>query len=165
MIETISREIKPIHQKNNSYHYINPLLSYEVPSTIKKLQEYTLLKQKVQSEIDHKPSSVDTVSVYFRDLTEGRWMGIDENVGYAPASMMKVAIMIAYFMEAENNPTLLSQSWKYSSNVAAEIQSIPFQTPSHLEVGKSYTVEELIEDMITSSDNGSKNLLLDNIDQ
>lgn len=73
--------------------------------------------------------------------------------------------MIAYFKMAENNPALLQQSFKYSQDVADEISAVPFQTPSDLQVGGNYTIEKLINDMIIHSDNGSKNLLLGNIDQ
>jgi beta-lactamase class A len=53
----------------------------------------------------------------------------------------------------------------YSTSTADEINGVPFETPSNLQVGKSYTVGQLVEAMIINSDNGAKNALLDNINQ
>ena len=162
-IEQLSAQVKPLRQKNNPYTYINPLLGYEVPGEVTEFNEYKPLQTAIQKSVKTASPQLQSYSVYFRDLTLGRWVGINENTTYAPASMMKVAIMIAYFKEAEANPQILQQPLAYSTSTADEINGVPFETPSNLQVGKSYTVEQLIEAMIISSDNGAKNALLDNI--
>lgn len=164
-VEMMSAQVKPLRQKNNPYTYINPLLGYEVPGDVKEFNEYQPIKSAIQKAAQSTSPQLQSYSVYFRDLTLGRWVGINEDTAYAPASMMKVAIMIAYFKEAEDSPSLLQQPYIYSSSTADEINGVPLETPSNLQVGKTYTVEQLIEAMITSSDNGAKNVLLDNINQ
>jgi beta-lactamase class A len=164
VIANISKGIKPLRQNNNPYTYINPLLGYEVPGNIKEFNEYKPLAQKVAAAVTQaNTSNLDNFSIYFRDLTSGRWSGSNENVTYSPGSMMKVAIMIAYFKEAENDPTVLQKMLPYTNGVVAEANSIPFSDTSSLVVGQNYSVEDLIEAMIINSDNGAKNVLLDNI--
>jgi len=50
-------------------------------------------------------------SVYFRDLNNGMWFGINEGVFYRPASMLKVPVMIAYFKLAESTPAILAKKY------------------------------------------------------
>ena len=165
-IRSLAEQVKPLRQNDGAYKYIDPLLGYQVPDNVKEFDEYDPLQSDIQTTIlNNQLPGVEDYAVYFRDLNLGRWVGINENVPYAPASMMKVAIMIAYFKEAENSPGVLQKTLQYSTSTADQINGVPFETPSDLQVGKTYTVEQLIEAMIISSDNGAKNALLDNIDQ
>ncbi len=165
-LQTVAAQIKPLRQKNNPYQYINPLLGYEVPGNIKEFNDYEPLRHKIteviNQNIEHKP---DSYAIYFRDITLGRWSGVNEDTAYAPASMMKVVIMIAYFKQAETDPNLLEKTYTYSSAVGSQINEVPFETPSELQINKSYTVRQLIDAMIINSDNGAKNVLLDNLNQ
>jgi len=45
------------------------------------------------------------------------------------------------------------------------VSSIPFETPTKLKVGDSYTVDQLLTAMIGDSDNGAKDVLLNTVDQ
>lgn len=102
-------------------------------------------------------------SVYFRDLNNGMWFGINEGVFYRPASMLKVPVMIAYFKLAESAPTTLTEKILYNGNVdLSKIQGVPPE--SSLVAGRSYSVDELIYDMIVLSDNNAAQLLVENID-
>ncbi len=162
-IKELSYQIKPVRQNNNAYEYINPLLGYNVPSDVKEFNEYKFLEQKISTNI--KNIGIDDYSVYFRDLTLGRWTGINENSSFSPGSMMKVAIMVAYFKQAETDPGILQKQLQYSSSTVDQVNGVPFSSPSQLQVGKNYTVENLIEAMIINSDNGAKDVLINNIDQ
>ncbi len=165
-IRSISTQIKPLRQQNNPYRYINPLLGYEVPGDVKEFNKYQPMDNAVKAAVAQaSPAGLAGYSFYFRDLSLGRWTGINENTGYQPASLMKVAIMIAYFKQAETNPDILDKTLNYSAAIADEINGVPMSSPSDLQVGKSYAVEQLIEAMIVSSDNGAKNALLNDIDQ
>lgn len=163
-LSAIAAGIKPFRQADNTYPFISPLLGYDLPSTIQEFDQYQPLITKINSVVAAESSSApDAYGFYFRDLTLGRWSGINENNSFAPGSMMKVVLMIAYYKEAESDPSVLQQTLVYSSSTADQLNGIPFETPSNLQVGESYTVEQLIEAMIESSDNGAKNALLDNI--
>ena len=165
-VATVANDTVPIRQTDNSYHFINPLLAYDNPGIASEFNQYAPLVNELNGAVANaKANGVQNVGVYFRDLSLGRWMGFNENTGFAPGSMMKTIIMIAYFKEAESNPGILTQSFVYSSATADELNGIPFEAPSSLVVGQSYSAEQLIEAMIESSDNGAKNILLNNISQ
>ena len=140
---------------------INPLLLCNV-SAQKETAEFKPLESalKVGTFDLLNDTSVVTESIYFQDLISGRWTGINENLAYDPASLLKVPLMIAFYKEAEANPGILQKQVVYSgapenSSGSAFYTLIP---------GKSYSIEELIEKMIGDSDNGAKDLLGKNID-
>jgi Beta-lactamase enzyme family len=166
IIKNIADQVKPSRQNSGKYSYINPLLGYDLPGNIKEFDEYNdLVKQVDSAEAKANNANVDGFSFYFRDLTLGRWAGENENVSYFPGSMMKVAVMITYFKEAEQDPDILQKTLVYSTSTVDQINGVPFSSPSNLQVGKSYPVEKLIEAMIINSDNGAKDVLLDSINQ
>jgi len=95
-------------------------------------------------------------------MLNGPWFGINEKDNFAPASLLKVPLMIAYLQYAEHDPGILQSTILYDK----EIEDFATQNilpDKKLELGKSYSVEELIYRMIAYSDNVAKNLLMDNI--
>lgn len=144
--------------------FTNPLLECEVyeDQGLKTLNPFkfkvdTLLQRYIDAGL------LRDGSVYFRDLNNGMWFGINEGVFYRPASMLKVLVMIAYFKLAENDPAILGKKIAYKGNFdLTRIQGVP--PSSGLLPGKSYAVEELIYDMIVLSDNNAAQLLVENID-
>jgi len=156
---TLNKEIR----KNFNYQFINPLLECE-SSTISQDPNLTSLKESIQfiidQEIDNKKISFG--SVYYRDLNNGPWIGINANEYFSPASLIKVPVMIAYFKTAEIDPSILTKKIINNKTFDYSQQNItPTQT---LEIDKEYTIEDLIERMIVYSDNAAYELLLDNID-
>ena len=105
------------------------------------------------------------VSVWVRELNTSQWASTNENDLYSPASLLKVPLMIAYYKIAELEPTILTSQLVYT-NTGAQNDSIQDYAPAQtLTVGKSYTVETLIEDMIENSDNNATSVLLKHVDQ
>jgi len=157
-------EVQPIREVNASYHYIRPLLAYECYDS-QTSGEHEDLKQKVAEYIDRQKdlNSAEDISVYYRDLSDGRWFGINEDSTYNPASLLKVVLMMAYFREAEESPGVLQRQFMYTQETADRDAAVAFGAVSKLEIGKNYGVEELIEKMIIDSDNGAKTLLLDGV--
>lgn len=139
----------------------NPLLECEVVGNqgMKTLRPFRykveeLLLEKILSGV------ISEGTVYFRDLNNGQWFGINENVKYHPASLLKVPIMIACFKVAERNPEFLREKITYRGNFdVASLQGI--QPSRELVPGEKYPVEELVERMITLSDNNAAQLLMD----
>jgi beta-lactamase class A len=156
---TLFTQITPIRQNSKQFKYINPLFGCDSPAEAVAFSEYTPLKNKVQAIINQKNSSIQNVSFYFKDLTTGHWTGINDNLSYNPASLMKVALMIVYYHQAEENPAILQKKVTYRPYSSPE----PFQAPSELKTGQDYTVEQLIEAMIIESDNGAMDTLLANV--
>lgn len=111
----------------------------------------------------HK-AQITNLSLFFSELDKGRWIGINENEKYVPASLMKVVVMMVYLKKAENNKGILGQNIFYSRSIDDNRKEIIFDGPSNLKIGGSYSVDELISRMIIDSDNGALALLLSKID-
>ncbi len=145
---------------NAQYSYINPLLECDTGSAISK--ELILFKDKLQSEIDQeiKNQKASFISVYFRDMNNGPWFGINEKEQFTPASLLKVPVMMAYLKESEANPDILNKKIKFTEPLDGDTQ---YFKEDGLVMGATYTVNELIEKMIIDSDNNAANLLLLNL--
>ena len=108
---------------------------------------------------------ITRTSVFFRDLTSRHWAAVDKNEHYAPGSLLKVALAIAYYKLAEIQPQMLDQEFVYKSTQKSINDMEVFKPKDPLVAGKSYTVEQLIEHMIKYSDNDTTVLLNNSIDK
>jgi beta-lactamase class A len=152
------------HSGNTAYKFINPL--YECNTGQKYgTSELSVLGSNIDTYINQLKANntVTSVAVYYRDLNNGPWFGVNEHDDFAPSSLLKLPVMMAYFKAAEKDPTILDKKIAYTTDPVGVIpENFP---PAHpLEKGKTYTVEQLIEQMITASDNVALRLLEDNID-
>ncbi len=145
------------------YDLVSPVLLCSTTEG-KDLGPYRDLQNKLTSTVaaSEKNGAVSNVSIYFRDF-KGAWLDINDAEQYSPASLLKVPLMIAYFKEAEDNPSLLSQKFTYSGTVD-DNKAESLKSPSDLLPG-SYTVEQLIHAMIAYSDNNATSILFKNVDQ
>ncbi|HEX8923500.1 MAG TPA: serine hydrolase [Patescibacteria group bacterium] len=151
-------------QRNRqSFRFINPLLDCE-SADLSRDRNLDPLKNKIDhlisSEIDQK--DIEFASVYYRDLDNGPWFGINQDELFSPSSLIKVPLMIAYFKLAQEDPALLQKQLTNTEIFDPKNQNI--QPQQHLEVNQSYTVDDLIYRMIVYSDNLAYDLLLNNID-
>lgn len=150
-----------IHQ--SGYRFISPLLECGNKENFSMLKPDELeIKKRIQNEIIDKNPDIQ-VSLYYRDLKNGPWFGINEQTSFSPASLLKVPLMIAYYKYAEKYPDILSKKITFSSATPVFQQNVvPYK---HIQIGQTYAVEELIEFMIKYSDNEATNLLYQNISQ
>lgn len=150
---------EPIRLANHNYSFINPLLFCDV-SENKEFNEFQPLDLSIQRIINARKQSKDAneVSVYFRDLNPGKWVGIGENDRYSPASMLKVATMIAVYKEAESNPDILKLKVTFKGG---NDENAPehFRPSKVIKPGSTYTMNELVQYMIQYSDNNAANLI------
>lgn len=140
------------------YDYLNPLRCD--PENSIKVKEYTALRNELVEYINSQEDEKKTtkVSVFFRDLVSGSTMSIDSQEAFAPASLLKVPLLITYYKKAETDPNILNQRFKVSGNINTLKQNIkPEKT---VELGKLYSIQELLDLMITQSDNGAWEVLL-----
>jgi len=142
---------------------INPLLECEVFGE-QGLSTLRPFKYKVEKLLQEKIAAGEIIegTVYFRDMNNGLWFGINEDIKYHPASLLKVPIMMACFKLAEKAPAFLDKKIPYRGDFdIARWQGIePTQV---LVKGRSYSVEDLIVHMIRYSDNNSAQLLVNTI--
>lgn len=146
----------------DKYQYISPLLecdSYES-------KELGWFDNEIGKKADELMSNGNTthISYYFRDLNNGIWFGIKEKELFSPASLFKTPVMISYLKQSEETKELLSKKVVFTQeDVNYEKQNIKPST--EMEVGKSYTIDELIQRMIIYSDNSALRMLLREGDQ
>lgn len=142
----------------------NPLLDYEIGSTWKEL---ALPKKKVEDLINQKKDifeQMTDVSVYFRDLNNGPWFGIEENSAFSPASLMKVPVAMSIYKASEEDPSILGI--EMTNNIPKDSSISQIIIPEEeVAFGEVYTIEELVRRMIVFSDNGAMFLLLDIISE
>ncbi|MFA6093309.1 MAG: serine hydrolase [Elusimicrobiota bacterium] len=148
-----------MESRSTGYRYISPLLECEPYKD--GLQEIRPFKRLVVRRVNELLSSgyVEHLSVYFRDMNNGPWFGINEKEQFAPASLLKVPIMFAYFKWAETEPSVLTRMLK--ADAINDIQAIgPAKKVAR---GESLPVLRLIERMIVYSDNNAALTLLENL--
>ena len=149
-----------IREYDQRYEFIRPLLICQTRED-EEARELHALEHKVNAIISeaHRDKKITSASVYYRDLNSGQWMGINELDTYNPASLLKVPIMIAYFKEAESDPSTLTASYVYSQQ---GYEKDPLVDNPLLKTEKEYTVLELIRGMIVQSDNPAMSILQSN---
>ena len=151
-----------MHDNSDIYKLTNPILDCEFNNVDDDSVIFSdSVSKKVQSTKDKY--GLDSISLYFRDLNNGPWVGINENEIFSPASLLKVPILIELLHEAESNPSLLSKVIEIStsdinSNV---IQNIKPENP--LSVGNKYSLLDIAKIMIEESDNTAVAAILQNI--
>ena len=149
------------------FKFTNPLLECEAAeNTFVELKPF---KKKIQAFVDdanEKSNHIDFVSLYFRDLNNGPWFGVNEKATFSPASLLKVPLMMAYYKMSETQPDILKQKYTITQdNIKQIVPNSQTIIPSQrLEIGKDYTTDELIEHMILYSDNDSAQLLISHMD-
>ena len=160
----ISQAPPNVAQREGGYAFTNPLLDCDQAEGL--FTELKPFKSKVQDLISQlqNNNTIDYASVYFRDLNNGPWFGINEQATFSPASLLKLPVMLAYYKMNETDPGVLNKNYTYNDNgqdpnIAQSIK--PSQT---LESGKSYSVKDLLYRMIAYSDNKAHYLLTDNVD-
>jgi beta-lactamase class A len=92
-------------------------------------------------------------------LNNGGWFGINEKETFSPASLMKLPVLLAYLKKAEQNPSFLEMQviYKEDPRVASYKQNIPPE--KQLVPGNSYSLWDILQYMITYSDNHASLLL------
>lgn len=158
-------ELKEIRE--SGYKFISPLLECQDLASSNR-SSMIILEKKLKNYIAEVKSQkrATHVSIYFRDLSNGPWIGIGENELFSPASLLKVPIMIAalHKAESEHSPGFLSKTITYTKHTE-DLTISNITNHALIKIGSSYTVDQLINNMIAYSDNEAKNLLLMNIEE
>lgn len=157
---------KTIKGSNNcikAYFFLNPDLNCETKYVIRKTG-YAEFKFKIESYINQQKSegNITEASVYFRDLVDGPWFGIEEDDLFNPASLLKLPIMITVLKSADDNSRILDAKIKISE-LPKDVDSQYFKSEKQVEIGETHSVNDLMERMIVYSDNRSSALLIQHL--
>lgn len=147
-------EEEKAEKHEGTYGFVNPLLECESPD-VRLSRELTPFKEKIELLISEKKRTgmIKTISVYFRDLNNGPWFGINEREEFVPASLLKIPLMIGYLKLSETNPGLMTSKLKFEGNPFPSMETVLPDVA--VKKGHFYTVEELIYIMIVYSDNNA----------
>jgi beta-lactamase class A len=142
------------------WHFINPLLECDRAEDLISRPELLPFKHLIVELVNSRRASGEIMfaSVYFRELNDGLWLGVNEHVGYIPASLLKLPTLIAVLKRAERDPSFLAQRVRFAGQ-RDDNAIIAFRPDEALVPGRSYTVEELCRQMIRFSDNNATGLL------
>ena len=96
--------------RQSGYEFINPLVECET-DTIDNNQKYLPFEKELTRKIEEiENAHPDThLSLYFRNLKNGPWFGINENASFSPASLMKLPILLMYLKWKEEDPNILQR--------------------------------------------------------
>jgi beta-lactamase class A len=155
-----------LRQDDSGYSLIAPLLACDIGSE-QAFPEFIPLKAQLTSLVQQKINTGDAqeISIYLRSLKGARWIEINSKQTYAPASLLKVFVMMAYLKEADDsdNPGLLQEKVAFQGSMNASNDN-PGEIIPHLQNGELYTIEQVIGQMIIYSDNDALNTLVDHFD-
>ena len=151
--------------RESGHTYTNPLLDFELAQDLIADQELRLAHDRIEALVKKlKHESMAThISVYFRDLNDGPWFGIEEDEEFYPASLLKVPVMIACLKQAEHDPGLLTKPVLYKAGQDLN-RLVAYRPASVIEANREYTFEELLYRMIVYSDNNTLDLIMKNLD-
>ena len=161
----LHRELMPspettiLREPEGKYRFINPLIGFN-PGEKKEFEEYAHLEEILENNIAtlKQQGKIQSASVYFRNMENGRWTGVNEEELYSPASLYKVALMIAILKRAEDEPEILDAKVVYRGSRSTDVPDAPPMIR-----GASYSVRDLLERLITLSDNDAKDILRDKV--
>ncbi|MBK8563967.1 MAG: serine hydrolase [Saprospiraceae bacterium] len=162
-IESAIKQTPPYEIKRlSTYKNIRPIISVEPKDESPNLKN---TKAAVGSLIDSlkKEGILKDASIYFRKTSTSEWISINNTIRYHPASLMKVAMMLAWLKSAEAVPGTLEK--KLTAKIDdAKLPSNPYFKAPSIEDGKQYSVHDLIYHMIAHSDNRATSVLEQNSD-
>lgn len=150
-----------VRENSSKYHFVNPLLECDIASDVISKNRLMPSKETLQSMISDMElqGRASFVSVYYRDLNNGPWIGIHPHEPFYPASLLKMPIMMYYYRQAEADPSILSK--KVTIGKLDPSSNDAYYKPQNtLTEGDVYTVDELIQHMIIYSDNDAAEALM-----
>lgn len=145
--------------------YTNPLIVTDLIDK-KQLTEYKPLEKKINDYIAQAKAlgSAKDVGAYYREFIGGNWTGVNEDALFAPGSLQKVPLMVAYYKIAETAPAILND--KLPNTMQGDANTAQAVKPAKtIEYGQEASVLDLLKLMIGYSDNNATNVLFNHLDQ
>lgn len=145
-------------REKGQYAYVNPLLSCgdvssPLPSAVQSMEEDV----KNYINLQKNSGKLHDAGIYYRDLSNGPWFGIDQETEFSPGSLLKVPLLMSLYRKASVDSTILSKEVEYEGGGSSAEQEFAASDP--IVAGKKYKISELAEHMITHSDNNAALLL------
>lgn len=144
-----------VRENSTEFKFTNPLLECNIGQEYLGAQVKPSEK-KINDMISDETSNGDisSAAVYYRDLNNGPYININGGTQFLPASLMKVPLMMYFYKEGEDEPSLLSSKVVVADKIPKGISFVQhFEPEQTIDITKTYTIDQLIDSMITYSDN------------
>ncbi|HAG51277.1 MAG: hypothetical protein A2056_01155 [Deltaproteobacteria bacterium GWA2_42_85] len=117
-------------------------------------KELVSFKQHMEGFIKEgvKANIIKSSAVYFKDLNNCSWFSINEREKFSPGSLLKVPLLTGYLKKAETDPQLFKKRVQFVRDEEF-VDSQYIKPVKEIEIGKTYTIEELLYRAIVYSDN------------
>ena len=138
----------------SGYDFVRPLLECDLSASADTTAAKQLsddLEAAVSRAVNSGAAS--HVSVYLRDLNSTQVLGINEDEGFSPASLLKVPALITVLRAAERDPALLDRPVLFEGQPSNTLPQNFAPGGGALQQGLSYPLWSLVERMIIESDN------------
>lgn len=144
---------------NDKFRFLSPNLSV-VPvdsnqENNKMILHFAPLREKFEKELRANLYNGQKIGIYVQDVRSGAWLGINEKEGFAPASLLKLPIAIAIYKGVEQGDISLDQLVEIKAKDIDAYAGVP----DRFKVGDKIQVRELLNLMLSVSDNTAKNML------
>ncbi|NDC40178.1 MAG: serine hydrolase [Chitinophagia bacterium] len=142
------------------FNLVHPLLYSETECPAASLSG---LNGQLAAYIDQQKSNgvLKEASVYVRLLNTAEWTDVNESASFYPGSLFKLPLLFAVLKTAEKQPGFLDKKINFPAGGAKNITQT-FESQS-VSPGHTYSVRQLLESMITNSDNYASQLLMSSI--
>lgn len=162
-VKQLADEINPFDCESQ-YSFINTNVACGSPPVISKIG-YAETQDEIRKLIDSKIANGDILEagVYFRDLENGPVFGVNENLDFSAASLLKLPLALAYYSVAVEDPNLLDRTLSFKNSLVTAAQHYP--ASKSIQPNTDYTIREIIRRMLVYSDNNAYALLIDFMNQ
>jgi beta-lactamase class A len=145
---------KSYRETSSEYEFIAPLLFVEIDEE-QSFPTYRSLKVAIENFAARKSreGSVEDISIYFRNLNTSQWVAVNAEERFAPASMLKVATLIATLAAVEEDTSLPNKRVRVGQTTDEQKEQEFYPPSDPVQTGGVYTVQDLIERLIRESDN------------
>ena len=141
----------------------NPLLECGVETGEVSIGERAAIEDEVSAYVEStlKRGLITHVAVYFRDLNNGPWFGIDERTQFEPGSLLKLPIAMSFYYWDQRHRGVLESTIDLTDPKSQERFVVSNNAdPSQKRIEPSvYTVRDLIGIMLRDSSNVAADVL------
>lgn len=141
----------------------NPLLECGVETQELTIGERVGIEKSVREYVTtaKKQGVIAETAVYFRDLNNGPWFGINEQKSFQPASLLKLPIAMSIYYWDQRDSGVLERKIDLSKNSITTGSAFNNEDPSKRFVAPAvYSVRDLIGIMLRDSSNDAADHLI-----
>lgn len=139
------------------YKFVKPLLNSGYGDENESLKWFPA-ERKIKSSVEDvvfEAKDMET-GVFFLNLGNSGWFSVNASNTFIPASLLKLPMLISYFKLHESEKDLFDQKIAYQGKDFNALRTIGKGT---ITPGNTYSVKELLGEMIVNSDNNALQLL------